>query len=849
MRMGSVVAGGSVLAVGVAVLGAGPSPAQTIKVTSAQCTGPGSLISAIADANASPGSDTIAFARGLLIDVSGCPAPGTASAKYYFANVTGDVTFKGNGATLQGLQAWVDSSGDVNQVTDTCPADAPTIILSSTPGFLNVSPNVTVSVADLNLDQLESISRVQQGATLAMTGVRASQIRPIVRCQTPAISAESATVSLTDNEWNRIQGWAPHLGPVPGGGAIEGDGTLAIDSTSFTVMSNDGAIVWSGGKADIVSTSGTVVGGITTIDTAMNLVNSLWIPTGTTSNPQTWQRLANLANQPWNVQASTILYGNVACSSSNCSGSPQVGWISNNTGTGAPGPVNLRQSAVGAYLSSQYADPNPTWLTGSFTADDLTWLQDDLGIDAAGLKALTNQPGLLTGPPAFLTLPDTPASFQQWATPVLGTPSQPGVLIDAVPNAACGQANQLLSPIDGSCITKDVFGNPRVDNNGKRNIGAVQNSYAPLLSVTQQKKTSISVGWTRPLDPPSGPITGYAVFYRPVGASNWTRVSVSGATTLTKTLTDLTPDTAYEFKVVGVNAIGDGPESNIAKGRTLIDPSLAYPDGQGRVDAKIDPLVPHISGLPGPWVFAITKGDLQQGLSLNPDTGVISGTPKAKGTATVTIRVAGPSGSAETTVTIEIVAKGAPSAPTLDYAKGSGQVGKRFHPLVPQSHDIGTNAKYTLDKGSLPPGLRLNSQTGAIIGTPSKKGSYTATVKVSGSVGTARAKVAITIMNGSGAKKVQRPATKNLVKVRAGGAVIVPGTTNAGRQIRALVTCPPAGSAAAGEVRYCRVTGRPTGTLRVIRTYSGPVQVTVRFSAPATADYTPYHEVTRFRLG
>ncbi len=844
-----LIAGASVLTVGLAIVVAEPATAKTIQVTSTKCTGPGSLMKAIDDANGSSGPDTIAFAQGLVVDVSNCPAAGTSSSKYYFANVTGDVIFDGNGASLQGVQAWIDSSGGVNPLTDVCPADAPNIILSSTPGFLNVSPNVKVTLTDLNLDQLEAIAKVQAGASLTMTGVKATQIRPITKCQTPAITSDNATVVLKTNTWSRVQGWAPHLGPVPGDGAIEGGGTLAIDTSSFNDMANDGAIVWTSGRADIVSTSGTVVGGITTIDTTMNLVNSLWIPTSTTSNPQTWQRLANLTSQPWNVQASTILYGNVACTSSNCSGSPSIGWISNNAGQGAPGPINLRQSAVGAYLSSQYADPNPTWLSGTFTADDMTWLQDDLGINATALKALTGQPALRSGQPAFITIPDVSASFQQWATPLLGTPGQPGVLIDAVPNAACGQANQLLNPIDGTCITKDVFGNPRVDNNGKRNIGAVQNSFAPLLSVTAEKKTSIAVAWTRPLDPPSGAITGYGLFFRPVAANTWTRLNVSGAATLTRTVNGLTPDTAYEFYVVGVNGLGDGPDSNVVAARTLTDPQLAYPDGQGRVGDKIDPLVPHVSGLPGPWTFSIVKGDLPKGLSLNPDTGVISGTPQQKGTATVTVRVVSPSGSTQATLTIDIVAKNAPISPSLDYAKGAGQVARRFLPLLPQSHDIGSPVRFTLVQGALPPGLRLSARTGAITGTPTKKGTYRATVQASGSLGSAKAKVTITITKGSGSKKVQRPTTKNVVKVRASGAVIVPGVTNAGQQIAAFVTCRPAGSATAGEVRYCRVTGSRTGQLRVVPTSPVLVRVTVHFRAPATADYLRYHDVERFRLG
>ena len=132
-------------------------------------------------------------------------------------------------------------------------------------------------------------------------------------------------------------------------------------------------------------------------------------------------------------------------------------------------------------------------------------------------------------------------------------------------DANAGEANELVSPIDGSTITIDVFGNPRVDGNGTRTIGAVQLTLAPNVAVTSTTTTAGNVFWSRPKDPdPTKPITGYGVIYEPTdGSTAPIRIDVSGATTLSTLLTGLLPGTEYRVTVVGVNVDGDGPPSNV----------------------------------------------------------------------------------------------------------------------------------------------------------------------------------------------------------------------------------------------------------------------------------------------
>ena len=792
---GRILAAATATMVGVAAMGSlavAPAQAagQVFTVSSASCTGSGSLAKAVADANANPGTDTITFTRGLVVDVSDCPALGTASTKYFMATVTDSVVFDGKGATLQGTQSWINSSGDVNP-SGQCPATKPNIILTSTPGFLNLSAGKTATVRDLKLDQLESIARVQTGGTLAMTDVAATKIRPITKCQTPAILAQGADVNLVRNEWTGVTGWAGSATAVPSGGVLVGsdNSSLTIDRSRFSEVGDDGTIVWDGGKVDIVSSQFLDASGMTTLgDAAVNLVNSLWIPESPSSNLQSYDRMANLSTgaAKWNVQASTLLFGNVVCEKSNCPDDPDLGWITTTAGSGTfNGSIGFEQSAVSSFLSKDEAGANPTWLTGGFTADTRTWLQGDLGISTAGLRALTGQPALLTAKPALPAFPDTPSSYQEWATPLLGSGSNPGVLIDAIANADCGQANELISPIDGSCITKDVFGSPRVDNNDKRNIGAVQNSFAPLLTVTDTKKTSITVAWTQPLDPPSGPVTGYTLSYRPVGSSSWMTVNVSGAVTLTKQVGGLTPDTEYEFKVVGVNASGDGPPSNVVSATTLPDPHLSYPDGLGQKGKKISPLVPHVQDVAVPRSFSLIKGSLPPGLKLDSDTGAITGTPTKAGSFGFTVLVTGANNSAASTkVTIKVQA--GPLSPALSYPKGKGEQGERLVPLVPHTSGLSGALRYRLVSGSLPSGVRLNASTGRITGKPAEHGSFRAKIKVTGNSGSATSPVTLKIRKSPTpttqlkvtARRQNKSlpvgsATKVVTRVRSDGRVVV----------------------------------------------------------------------------
>lgn len=145
-----------------------------------------------------------------------------------------------------------------------------------------------------------------------------------------------------------------------------------------------------------------------------------------------------------------------------------------------------------------------------------------------------------------------------------------------------------------------------------------------------------------------------------------------------------------------------------------------------------------ISGVSGSRTLNVVKGDLLKGLSLSLGSGVTSGWRHLRQHADHRDRCQ------ERT------------CPAF-YAKGIGHGGRQIHPLVPQSHDGGDAARFTLAQGRLPPGLNLSGTTDAITGTPTKKGTYTATVQASGSLGSAKVQATIPISQAGGAKRNSGP--------------------------------------------------------------------------------------------
>lgn len=133
--------------------------------------------------------------------------------------------------------------------------------------------------------------------------------------------------------------------------------------------------------------------------------------------------------------------------------------------------------------------------------------------------------------------------------------------------------------------------------------------------------------------------------------------------------------------------------------------------------------------------WSVVSGSLPGGLTLNADTGVLSGAPSAEGSYGFTVQASykTKTGSSSFQVAVATITVSLASAtPT------SGKVGQAysydFKPLFSVAHDgtyAGSGVTWDVTSGSLPAGVTLNSSSGTVAGTPSASGTSNFTLRAS----------------------------------------------------------------------------------------------------------------------
>ncbi len=133
----------------------------------------------------------------------------------------------------------------------------------------------------------------------------------------------------------------------------------------------------------------------------------------------------------------------------------------------------------------------------------------------------------------------------------------------------------------------------------------------------------------------------------------------------------------------------------------------------------------------GPITFSISSGSLPNGLTLNPTTGVISGTPTTAGPFSFQVSATNTAGSDTKNYSLAIVA--APVITTTSIPDATAGIAYSQTITATGSGPI----TFALASGSaLPAGLTLDPTTGAISGTPTTSGSFTFTVTATNATGT-----------------------------------------------------------------------------------------------------------------
>jgi parvulin-like peptidyl-prolyl isomerase len=139
-------------------------------------------------------------------------------------------------------------------------------------------------------------------------------------------------------------------------------------------------------------------------------------------------------------------------------------------------------------------------------------------------------------------------------------------------------------------------------------------------------------------------------------------------------------------------------------------------------------------------VWSITQGSLPQGLSMDSDTGLVSGVPILAGVSSLTIKV----DSGLHYYTQDLIVRIHLPVSVSTNSLPDGQVGEYYSAIMEVFGDS-KNYTWSIISGSLPDGLAIGQYTGYIYGTPTTTGTYDFTVQVDDGFGKATKSLSLSI--------------------------------------------------------------------------------------------------------
>jgi hypothetical protein len=140
-----------------------------------------------------------------------------------------------------------------------------------------------------------------------------------------------------------------------------------------------------------------------------------------------------------------------------------------------------------------------------------------------------------------------------------------------------------------------------------------------------------------------------------------------------------------------------------------------------------------VAGGTAPYQFVLASGNFPPGLSLDPNTGAITGTPVEAGSYNFTIQVTDAAGFVATRQFNLVIARSV--SISTDANLPTGAVGLAYSVQLNATGGVPPYSNWRVTTGSLPPGISLNASTGQLTGTPTTTGSFAFLVEVRDSSG------------------------------------------------------------------------------------------------------------------
>lgn len=282
-----------------------------------------------------------------------------------------------------------------------------------------------------------------------------------------------------------------------------------------------------------------------------------------------------------------------------------------------------------------------------------------------------------------------------------------------------------------------------------RRLGCTEESVRVPISITLNPvivfnttilaNATVGFQYSKQIDLATGgtPTFSYALA---IGSSLPTGLSLSANGTISGIPT--TPNN-YSFSIVATDSQGclATVTYNLVVTAALVLTPGTLPDG---ITGTLYPpqTIPAATGGTQPYVYSATN--LPPGLTFDPNSREITGTPTIVGTYTVPVTVTDANGNSVTSGYVIKVINPLLLPPA---SLANGVTGRTYTPQVIPSATGGVGP-YTYSASGLPPGLTFNPATREIIGTPTTSGTFTIPVTVTDSEGrTSTTNYSITVTN------------------------------------------------------------------------------------------------------